>query len=241
MLPPDSHGSSQLCARNLSYAVRGTRLINSIDLNLSADELTIILGQNGAGKSLLLRLMHGLIKPDTGEIRWNDQLLSTETRKRQAMVFQKPVLLRRTVAANLDFVLRLRGNLSADNRQRLLDLVSLSDAANQPARSLSGGEQQRLSLACALANGPEVIFLDEPTASLDPASVLLIEQIVSDEQRQGTKVVFVTHDLGQARRLGGEVVFLHQGKLEEQSSSQNFFEQPASPIAKEYLAGKLTV
>ncbi len=241
MLPPDSHGSSQLCARNLSYAVRGTRLINSIDLNLSADELTIILGQNGAGKSLLLRLMHGLIKPDTGEIRWNDQLLSTETRKRQAMVFQKPVLLRRTVAANLDFVLRLRGNLSADNRQRLLDLVSLSDAANQPASSLSGGEQQRLSLACALANGPEVIFLDEPTASLDPASVLLIEQIVSDEQRQGTKVVFVTHDLGQARRLGGEVVFLHQGKLEEQSSSQNFFEQPASPIAKEYLAGKLTV
>lgn len=227
--------------RDLVFSTEETTLIDGINLNLSPDQLTIVMGQNGAGKSLLLRLLHGLITPSSGQILWNGEPINRKIRESQAMVFQKPVLLRRSVAKNLDFVLQLCGQSSAGRRQELLQLVGLNDALDQPARSLSGGEQQRLSLACALATQPDVIFLDEPTASLDPASVLLIEKILIEEQHRGTKIIFVTHDLGQARRLAGEIVFLHRGQLEEQSSASMFFDRPRSPIARNYLAGKITL
>jgi tungstate transport system ATP-binding protein len=157
------------------------------------------------------------------------------------MVFQRAVLLRRSVAANIDFVLRLKGTATSERRDEILEHVGLLDHARQPARLLSGGEQQRLALARALALEPEVLFLDEPTASLDPASVQMIEQIVSAAHRRGTKIIFVTHDLGQAKRLADEVVFLHRGRLSEHTPARRFLTNPSSEAARAYLDGRIVL
>lgn len=226
-------------ARGLVLDLDGDRLIDGIDLDLMPGKVTMVMGPNGAGKSLLLRLLHGLITPTSGDITWGGQALDETVRQRQAMVFQRPVLLRRSVAANIDFVLGLRGKAGADRRAEILELVGLADRAKQPARLLSGGEQQRLALARALAHGPDVLFLDEPTASLDPASVQWIEEIVRAAQDRGTKIIFVTHDIGQAKRLGDEIVFLHRGRLLEHTPAERFFETPVSDEAREYLNGKI--
>jgi tungstate transport system ATP-binding protein len=219
----------------------GKRLIDGIDLTLTSGALTVLMGPNGAGKSLLLRLLHGLIAPTSGEIRWAGEPMSSALRLRQGMVFQRPVLLRRSVAANLDFALGLRGATARERRDQLLERVGLLDRARQPARLLSGGEQQRLALIRALALDPDVLFLDEPTASLDPASVLMIEQVVRAAYQNGTKILFVTHDLGQARRLADEVVFLHRGQLLEQAPADQFFAGPRSEFARAYLDGRLVL
>lgn len=226
-------------ARGLALEIAGKRLIDGIDLTLGESGITMIIGPNGAGKSLLLRLLHGLVAPTAGEIRWGGHPLTIEVRRRQALVFQKPVLLRRSVAANLDFVLRGR-NVPA-RREALLNHVGLGGHAAQPARLLSGGEQQRLALARALATDPQVLFLDEPTASLDPASVLKIEEIVRGAAAKGMRIVFVTHDLGQARRLADDVVFLAKGRLVEHTRANTFFAHPRSEAARNYLAGRLVV
>lgn len=217
----------------------GTRIIDGVDLTLNGGKLTVIMGPNGAGKSVLLRLLHGLIEPTDGDVRWGGQPISADVRRRQALVFQRPVLLRRSVGANIDFVLRLRGDLDTSERDAILDGVGLLDRAQQPARLLSGGEQQRLALARALATKPDVLLLDEPTASLDPGSTAMIEQITQDVQRTGCKVIFVTHDIGQARRLADDVIFLHQGRVVEQSAAEEFFERPQSQAARTYLEGRL--
>jgi tungstate transport system ATP-binding protein len=201
----------------------------------------MVMGPNGAGKSLLLRLLHGMLQPTGGSVLWGGQPLSKEIRKRQAMVFQRPVLLRRSVAANIDFVLKLGGKVEPERRDEILDHVGLLDHARQPARLLSGGEQQRLALARALALEPEVLFLDEPTASLDPASVLMIEQIVLGAHRRGTKIIFISHDIGQAKRLGDEIVFLHNGRLAEHTPAGRFFANPSSEAAQAYLEGRIVL
>jgi len=227
--------------KKLRLDIDGKRLIDDIDLRLVAADLTIVMGQNGAGKSLLLRLLHGLIAPTAGEVIWGGEVMGDPIRRRQAMVFQRPVLLRRSVAANIDFVLNLRQKSKVNRRDALLAEVGLSDKAAQPARLLSGGEQQRLALARALAHDPKILFMDEPTASLDPASVVLIETIVKTLQSRGTKVVFVTHDLGQARRLADEILFLHDGHIEEQTKADAFFRNPTSMIASAFLDGRVVV
>ena len=238
---PEADGMFPAHVSGLCYEVDGNRLIDNVDLELAGEEITVVMGPNGAGKSLLLRLLHGMIVPTAGGISWGGEALSEEIRRRQAMVFQRPVLLRRSVAANIDFVLGLRRAATADRRAAILDHVGLLEKAGQPARLLSGGEQQRLALARALALGPDVLFLDEPTASLDPASVLLIEEIVRAAHDQGTKIIFVTHDVGQARRLADEIVFVHRGRVLEQTPAARFFEAPASHEAGEYLAGRIVL
>ena len=229
--------------RGLVYRAGGRHLIDGLELTLRAGPLTVIMGPNGAGKSLLLRLLHGLIAPSAGEIRWHgasgSEGAGEAVRGRQAMVFQRPVLLRRSVRANLDFALHVRGRANAARRDELLRHVGLLQRARQPARLLSGGEQQRLTLARALATEPEVLFLDEPTASLDPSATAAIEGLVRQAHAAGTKIVFVTHDLGQARRLADEVVFLNHGRVLEQTEAEQFFSQPVSQAAADYLAGRL--
>ncbi|QFU07950.1 Arginine transport ATP-binding protein ArtM [Rhodobacteraceae bacterium THAF1] len=217
-----------LIVRDLRLERDGTSLLNGIDATIDAPGITVVMGPNGAGKSLFLKCLHGLQVPSSGTVTWPGPP------PRQAMVFQHPVLLRRSVAANLDFVTRDRGK-----RDTLLDRVGLSDRARQPARALSGGEQQRLAFARALATDPQVLFLDEPTASLDPSSTAGIETLVQGAARAGTKVIFVTHDTGQARRLADDVLFLHQGRLTEHSHAADFFTQPESSPAAAFLAGDL--
>ncbi len=228
-----------LQARGLVLERDGRHLIDNLDLTIHSHAVTVILGANGSGKTLLLRLLHGLITPHAGTIRWGGEDLTKAVRLRQAMVFQRPVLLRRSVAANIDFALALRGHRSPDRRDALLDHVGLAARAGQSARQLSGGEQQRLALARALATEPDVLFLDEPTANLDPASVLMIENIVTAAHRSGTKIIFVTHDIAQARRLGGDIVFLDGGRVIEHRAAEDFFAAPATESAQAYLDGRL--
>jgi len=228
-------------ARGLVLEAGGARLVDGVDLTLGPGRITVLMGPNGAGKSLLLRLLHGLIAPSGGTVRWAGRAPDDSVRRRQAMVFQRPVLLRRSVAANVDFALALRGGGTPARRAELLDRVGLGGQARLPARLLSGGEQQRLALARALALAPEILFLDEPTASLDPASVLTIETIVREAHAAGAKIVFVTHDVGQARRLADEVVFLHRGRVCEHTAATEFFDRPASQEARDYLAGRIVL
>lgn len=228
-------------ARGLVLEAGGRRLIDGLDLTLERGTVTMVMGPNGAGKSLLLRLLHGMIAPTAGTVLWDGKPMSEAVRLKQAMVFQKPVLLRRSVAANIAFVLRLRGKASAASCEAILGRVNLLEQARQPARLLSGGEQQRLALARALALDPSVLFLDEPTASLDPASTAAIEAIVRAAHRRGTKIIFVTHDLGQARRLADEVVFMHRGRVVEHTPADRFFTAPVSKQARDYIDGRIVL
>lgn len=230
-----------LTVKDLCFRAGNTVLINRLGLEIVDLGVTVLMGPNGAGKSLLVRLLHGLIKPQSGSISWNSHACGPATRLRQAMVFQKPVLLRRSVAANVDFVLTLKGRSDQEKRNNLLMQANLADKATQPARALSGGEQQRLALVRALASDPEVLFLDEPTASLDPSSTLAIETAIAAASERGVKVILVTHDAGQARRLANDVVFVHRGAVVEHSGADVFFSQPASTAARDYLAGKLVI
>ena len=230
-----------LSVRGLTYRVGAEALIDGINLTVDSAGVTMVLGANGAGKSLLLRLLHGLIEPSAGAIEWGGSPLSRETKQRQAMLFQKPMLLRRSVAANLDFVLAARGVRDAPRRDALLAQVGLEDHARRPARRLSGGEQQRLALACALAHRPDVLFLDEPTASLDPASTQRIEALVVAAHEAGTKIIGVSHDIGQARRLADDIIFMHRGQIAEAATAEAFFASPQSDAAKAYLSGRIVV
>ena len=231
-----------LVARGLAYEAGGRRLLDGIDLTVAPGRRVAVIGPNGAGKSLLLRLLHGLLEPAAGEILWRGRPADRAIRARQAMVFQKPVLLRRSVAANIDYALAVRGLPAAERAARTaaaLRLGRLEELAARPARVLSGGEQQRLALVRALAVEPEILFLDEPSASLDPASTLAVEELIADAHARGTAIVLVTHDLGQARRLADEVLFLHRGRLLEQTPAARFFALPASGPARAHLAGQI--
>jgi tungstate transport system ATP-binding protein len=225
----------------VSYAVRGRTLIDAIDATFQAGQRSIILGPNGAGKSLLLRLCHGLITPTKGRVVWGGPF-AKDARKRQAMVFQRPVMLRRSAAANVDYALAIRGFSGKDRKARLAEALrntGLSELADQPARVLSGGEQQRLALARAWSLEPEVLFLDEPTANLDPAASRSVERIIGAIHASGTKIIMTTHDLGQARRLADEVLFLHGGRLVERSPAEAFFAKPRTDTADAFMRGEL--
>ena len=215
-------------------AYRG--IIEPLTLELRAGPSTVILGANGAGKSVLMRLMHGLLVPSGGRISWSGE----HPRRHQAMVFQRPVMLRRSALANVAYALRLAG-VADPHRTAMgaLEEVGLAHLAHRSARVLSGGEQQRLALARAWALHPEVLFLDEPTASLDPSATREIEALIRAFDAAGTKVVMATHNLGQARRLGDEVLFLHQGRLVERAPVDQFFAAPASPEAAAFVKGEL--
>lgn len=230
-----------LCLSGLSYVAAGRPLIDSVDLEIRAGPPTVILGPNGAGKSLLLRLCHGLLQPGAGTVRWLGPGAAHAAR-RQAMVFQRPVLLRRSVFANLDYVLALRGLERSRRAERIAALLAetgLSGLAERPAPLLSGGEQQKLALARAWAVEPEILFLDEPTASLDPGATLAVEALIARIAAGGTKIVMTTHDMAQARRIAAEIVFLHRGRVLEQGPAAAFFAQPGTETAARFLAGHL--
>lgn len=238
---PTALTSLPLEVDSLNYEVAGERLINGFSLRIDSPGISVIMGANGAGKSLLLRLIHGLLEPTSGSIRWGRARLDESTRRRQALVFQKPVLMRRSVAANLDFVLKPRGGDYRKRREALLHEAGLSRQQQQPARLLSGGEQQKLALVRALATEPEVLLLDEPCASIDSASTLQIEGLLRRTHERGVKIILVTHDIGQAHRLADDVVFVHAGRLLEYQPAVSFFDKPASTQARAYLDGKIII
>lgn len=223
----------------ISFAVGATGILHSIDMKLAPGSPTVLMGPNGCGKTTLLKLAMGLIAPTRGAITFGDGAAPAGSR---AIVFQKPVMLRRTTAANIAYALSAAGKSANEpNVRRLLDLAHIGSLALRPARRLSGGEQQRLALARALACEPQVLFLDEPTSSLDPASTKLVEDVIARVSASGVKVVLATHDLGQARRLAGDVVFLAKGRMMEHTAADRFFVDPASEEARRFLAGDLVI
>lgn len=219
-----------------------TTIIDRLTLTLASGSPTLVVGPNGAGKSTLLRLCMGLVAPTEGHITWGGRSDAKPTRR--AFVFQRPVMLRRTAAANIAYGLTHadypREKLAARTAE-LLERVGLSHLAMRPARRLSGGEQQRLALARALARDPDLLLLDEPTASLDPAATRSVEEIVRHAAQSGIKIVMASHDLGQVRRLAGDVVFMVRGTVREQTPAEDFLKNPSTPEATAFVRGDLVV
>ena len=221
---------------------RDVAIIHRISIDISAGAPTVLIGPNGSGKTTLLRAAMGLIQPSRGRVTWGGHELSPPVRR--AIVFQRPVMLRRSAAGNVDYALGAAGVPRSERRQRtveLLSLVGLPGLEGRPARRLSGGEQQRLSLARALARNPTVLFLDEPTASLDPAATKAIEDLIRAISARGVKVVMATHDLGEAKRLAGEIVLMHRGRVIESGPADAFFARPMTDDGRRFISGELLV
>jgi tungstate transport system ATP-binding protein len=225
-----------------SILVREHPIVDRVSLIIGAGAPTILVGPNGSGKTTLIRTAMGLIAPTRGRVTFGGR--EGVPPERRAIVFQRPVMLRRSAAGNVRYALAVAG---VPRRQRsaradeLLALVGLAGRGERPARRMSGGEQQRLALARALAKDPDILFLDEPTASLDPAATKAMEDIIRGIAARGIKVVMSTHDLGEARRLGGEIVLMHRGRIVETADAQTFFTQPKTEEARRFVAGELLV
>ncbi len=226
---------------DLGFEAGGRRIIDGVSLEIGPEARTVILGPNGAGKSVLMRICHGLLAPTSGRVVWNVRE-PANGRHRQAMVFQRPVMLRRSALANVAYGLKLAGVERRERQaraQRALERVGLAHLAGRSARVLSGGEQQRLALARAWALEPEVLFLDEPTANLDPTATREIEMAIAGIGAAGTKIIMVTHDLGAAKRLADEVIFIHNGRVLERTGAEQFFAGPSSREAAAFIKGEL--
>ncbi|HTG08987.1 MAG TPA: ATP-binding cassette domain-containing protein [Bradyrhizobium sp.] len=231
-----------LVLEDVSLQAGATMILDRLSLAITPGAPTLIMGPNGAGKTSLLRLCMGLATPSAGRISWGGRTDSKPVRR--AILFQRPVMLRRTVAANVGYALAQAGAPRSQRMPRvaaLLDRVGLADLAQRPARRLSGGEQQRLALARALARDPEILLLDEPTANLDPAATRSVEEIVLMAAQSGIKIVMASHDLGQVRRLAGDVVFLVRGALCERDRAADFLDNPTTPEAAAFLRGDLVI
>lgn len=219
---------------------KGKVLVGPVDLTLGADGLTMVIGPNGSGKTSLLKMLHGILRLSDGRVTW--ACPTVEAQREQAFVFQTPVMLRRTVLENLIYPLRLRGVTKSDARARAGEWVArigLSDAALRPAVVLSGGERQKLALARALILDPALLFLDEPCAALDGAAMREIETLLQEASRAGTRLIMSTHDMGQARRLASEVVFILHGRVHEFGAAETFFADPKTAQARAFLNGDI--
>ncbi|MFZ9501616.1 MAG: ATP-binding cassette domain-containing protein [Beijerinckiaceae bacterium] len=231
-----------LRAQALTFEAGGETLLADVSFSLGAGEFVAAIGPNGAGKSLLLRLCHGLIAPSRGHARWADGAPAQAHRLRHGLVFQKPVMLRRSARANVLHTLAAAGLPRREREARAeaaLERFGLQPLAQRPARLLSGGEQQRLAIARAVALRPDALFLDEPTSALDPGATRQVEEMLHALKADGLTMMMATHDLAQARRLADRVFFLHRGRLVEDAPARDFFAGPASSHAQAFLQGEL--
>ena len=239
------HGPSSelpVAFQDVTIVAGDVTLIGDINLIFLPGLPTVLIGPNGAGKTTLLRAAMGLIPATRGRITWGGRDAAPPDRR--AIMFQRPVMLRRSAIDNIFYALAAANaprEARQDRANDLLKLVGLQNLADRPARLLSGGEQQKLALARALARAPTVLFLDEPTASLDPYATKAMEDVVHAVTRLGVKVVMSTHDLGQARRMSGDIVLLHRGRLIESGPAEEFFENPRTPEARKFITGELLV
>ena len=227
--------------RDVSFRAGGKRLIKDFSCKFEKGSRTTIIGPNGAGKSLLLRICHGLLKPSAGRVLWAGPG-GQDAKLQQAMVFQRPVMLRRSVYENIKYALTLHKIKKSEHKNLIegaLHLAGLGRLKDHPARILSFGEQQKLALVRVWALQPQVLFLDEPSASLDPASTHAIEDIIQTIHDRGTRIIMTTHDLGQAKRIGDEVMFLNRGRLLEKSPTKQFFKLPKNDLAQAFIRGEL--
>ncbi len=230
--------------QGLAFERRGRRILNGIDIEIDGAGTLVLIGPNGAGKSLLVRILAGLVEPTAGRVSWASSTPDRRRAPRIGFVFQRPVLLRRSALANVEYALAVAGVGRAERSQRAqaaLERARLTHLMHAPARVLSGGEQQLLSIARALATGPEILILDEPTSNLDPSATTAIERLIGEVRSEGTRVVLITHDLGQLRRLADEVAFLHHGRIMERTPRTVFLAKPQSAAAQAFLRGEIVL
>ena len=237
----DRHDLTPIQFVDLSVVLGQKLILDKINCKIKSNSITAVLGPNGAGKSIFLQTINGLFSVQSGRLTFNLMEINQEIRKQQAMVFQNPVLLRRTVIANLQFISNLRNKESNRLLKKILSKVGLEGYEKKPARLLSGGEKQRLSMARALIINPNLLLLDEPTANLDPYSLKLIEDLVLEENSIGKTIIFTTHDMSQAKRLATDVIFLNKGKVLEQTISKTFFKSPKTLEAQKYINGEILI
>ena len=237
--PENNFELMPLKVQDLVLEINNKSLLKNINFEFDRKSLTVLMGANGAGKSLLLKVINGILEQTSGKVLWCGNKITNLIRSEQAFVFQQPVLLRRSVSSNLKFVQKIFNVNNRSSRDNLLKMVGLFDKRNQSAKSLSIGEQQRLVIIRALLSNPKIIFLDEPTANLDPTSVALIEKVVLAVKEMGIKIVFVTHDLHQAKRLADEILFIDKGEILEHTDADQFFIKPKSSVAFKYIKGQL--
>ena len=236
-----AHDLTPIQFKDLSVILGQKIILDKINCKIKSNSITAVLGPNGAGKSIFLQTINGLFSVESGRLTFNLMEINQEIRKQQAMVFQNPVLLRRTVIANLQFISNLRNKESNRLLKKILSKVGLEGYEKKPARLLSGGEKQRLSMARALIINPNLLLLDEPTANLDPYSLKLIEDLVLEENSIGKTIIFTTHDMSQAKRLATDVIFLNKGKVLEQTISKTFFKSPKTLEAQKYINGEILI
>lgn len=238
----DDRSILPLTTEALTYTPGGARVIDGVGLRIDRSPCTAVMGYNGSGKSTLLRLLHGLIRPTSGRVLWRGREADAPCLHAQGMVFQAPVILRRSVESNLRYPLIRRGLDKAEVERRVEEALRAADMAHarkQSARTLSAGERQRIAIVRALSLRPQVLFLDEPTASLDPSATRVIEELLCEAAARRVKLIIVSQNRGQVKRLASDVLFLHQGVVLEHTSRDAFFERPESKVAQDFLAGRL--
>lgn len=234
--PPDS--LFPLAVSGLGFSVGGERLLSGLSFELEGKGCTAILGPNGSGKTLLLRLCHGMLTPTAGSVRWGEAT-PVQALPSQAMVFQLPAMLNRSVRANIDYALRLR-RIPRDERQRFVqeavELCGLTEVVGRNARVLSGGERQKLAIARAWVTRPRALLMDEPTSELDPLATREIEAMIQQVVAQGVRVILATHDMNQVRHLADDVLFLEYGRLRAHLSIGDFLNYQGDDTMRDFVA-----
>ena len=215
-------------------------LINIPNLQFDSKSISVIIGPNGAGKSLLINLIQGLIIPSTGTIKVKS-LTKDDNRKKVSIMMQKPVFLRRTTEQNIQFVLELNKDKRKVSYLDVLERFDLIAQKKNLANKLSGGEKQRLALALAICTNSKILLLDEPTANADPLTTVKIEKIIKEEAIAGKKILLVTHNIPQAKRLGQDIAFIHRGKVLEHCDKAVFFNHPKVKEINQFLEGEILI
>ena len=231
-----------LRVESLEINIKSKKLIGPINLLIRQKGISVVLGANGSGKTTLLEALHGLRKLSKGKLNWS--IPNNLAAKEQSFVFQNPIMLRRSVLENLIYPLRIRRvskSISVKEAMHWAQKIGLENKVHQQAPLLSGGERQAVAVARALISNPKMLFLDEPTASLDGLAKKTIEDMLLSASKNDTKIIMSTHDLGQAKRLADDIIYIHKGFLETHSSKDKFLDAPPSEAAKQFLAGDIVL
>ncbi len=235
--------NSTLVVQNIKKTYRNVKALEDVSFNAEGGNIVVLIGSNGAGKSTLLRILAGLEKPDRGQVLFNSEVLpDNEIRKASTLVFQRTAMFGRSVYENLAYGLQIRGVPKSEMKLRIaeaLNTVGLKNFEKRRAKKVSGGEQQRISLARALLLNPRVMLLDEPTANLDPNSSRIIERTIASRRNSETIIVLATHNLGQAKRLADVVLHMHEGKIIEAANAKDLFDNPQKEITRRFVHGEL--